>query len=181
MATISIDENRKIYETCSTHYFVTSHRQQLAISLLMMMIRKFSKEDVESFLTENGIPLEKKEYRKYEHDYKWNWKGKYMKEINAGDFKLAVLDESIKVPIIIDFWAPWCGPCKAQAPLLEQIAHEYKDKLHIYSVNVDENHDLMNDYQIRGLPTLLIFRNGKPVERMVGLQSKNNILAQAFK
>lgn len=81
-----------------------------------------------------------------------------------------------KEPVLIDFWAPWCGPCKMQEPILAELAKEFQGKLlKIGKLNVDQNPDLANKYQIMSIPTLIIFKNGKPVEQMVGVQDINGL------
>jgi len=77
------------------------------------------------------------------------------------------------VPVLVDFWAPWCGPCRAIAPMLEQLATELGDSVKITKVNVDENEDLARRFAVRSIPTLLIFREGKVVDTMVGLVGKD--------
>ena len=77
-----------------------------------------------------------------------------------------------KLPVMVDFWAEWCGPCRAIAPVLEELSNDYDGKAHIVKVNVDENGKLAADYQVHGIPCLVIFKDGKEVERVVVAGSK---------
>ena len=76
-------------------------------------------------------------------------------------------------PVLVDFWADWCGPCKAIASALEEICAEYAGKLTIAKVNIDENPVTPNNYAVRGIPTLILFKNGKPISTKVGAAPKS--------
>ena len=99
-----------------------------------------------------------------------------IKELNADSFESAIQEKS--KPVVVDFWAPWCGPCKAIAPILEEIAEEQGDKLQICKVNVDNNSDIAGKFNIRAIPTLLIFKNGELDNQIVGMTSKEDLLAK---
>lgn len=86
--------------------------------------------------------------------------------ISDADFQQKVLDSN--VPVVVDFWAPWCGPCKVIAPALEQIAHEQGEKVVIAKINTDENPDWAARFGVMGLPTLLFLKGGKEVARHTG-------------
>ncbi|MBI0154646.1 MULTISPECIES: thioredoxin TrxA [Gilliamella] len=86
------------------------------------------------------------------------------------------INESTK-PVLVDFWAEWCGPCKMVAPILEEIAQEYGDKIIIAKLNVEQNPSIAPKFGIRGIPTLLIFKNGQLVATQVGALSKAQLKA----
>lgn len=81
------------------------------------------------------------------------------------------------VPVLVDYWAEWCGPCKAVAPVLDEVAREYSGKLKIAKLNVDENQEIPKKYGIRGIPTLMLFKNGNIEATKVGALSKSQLTA----
>ena len=78
-------------------------------------------------------------------------------------------------PVLVDFWAPWCGPCRIVAPIVEQLADEYAGRVKIVKVNTDENPAVAGKYNIRSIPTLIVFKGGKPVSQIIGAQPKPNL------
>ena len=83
---------------------------------------------------------------------------------------------SSNIPVLVDFWAEWCGPCKSLGPILEEISKDLKDKLQVVKVNLDENQDLAMKYSIRSIPTLLLFKEGELVDTKVGLLPKSELV-----
>ena len=98
--------------------------------------------------------------------------------VSDAEFKATVLDS--QEPVLVDFWAPWCGPCKAIAPALDELATRYKGKVKVAKMNVDENQETAQNYGVRGIPTLLVFKGGKVVEQIVGAVPKSR-LEESFK
>ncbi len=100
-------------------------------------------------------------------------------DISDSTFESEVL--SCDKPVVVDFWATWCGPCRKLGPVLDEVANEFGDKVKFVKVNTDENLKTAKDYAISGLPSLLVFKNGKAVERLVGLMPKSSIISNIEK
>jgi thioredoxin 1 len=97
-----------------------------------------------------------------------------MLNVTQNNFKAEVLDN--EGVVLVDFWAPWCGPCRMVGPILEQIAAENKDSVKIVKVNIDENPDLAEKFQVMSIPTMIVFSRGQKVDKFVGAQPKQGIL-----
>jgi thioredoxin 1 len=95
-------------------------------------------------------------------------------EITDANFSKEVLESN--VPVLVDFWAVWCGPCKIIAPVVEEIASEYQGKLKVGKLDVDNNPETSVKFGIRSIPTLMIFKGGKVVEQIIGAMPKRNLL-----
>ena len=85
---------------------------------------------------------------------------------------------SASEPVVVDFWAEWCGPCKMIAPILDEIANEYAGKVKIAKLNVDENPETARRYDVMSIPTLIVFKDGLPQKRLVGAKGKGQLLAE---
>jgi thioredoxin 1 len=97
-------------------------------------------------------------------------------ELDSSNFESTVTQAS--VPVVVDFWAPWCGPCKAIAPILEDLANEQGDAVKICKVNVESNSEIAGRYDIRAIPTILIFKDGVVADTVVGLTSLDDLKAK---
>ena len=92
-------------------------------------------------------------------------------EFTDANFDSEVINSD--TPVLVDFWAPWCGPCKMIAPIVEEISTEYSGRLKVGKVNTDDNQKVATDYGVMSIPTLMIFKNGEVVERIIGAQPKD--------
>ena len=97
----------------------------------------------------------------------------HIKNVSDTSFKQDVIDS--EKPVLVDYWAAWCGPCKALAPILDEVADQYSDRVTIAKLNVDENPETAAKFGIRGIPTLMLFKNGEPIQTKVGAVSKSQL------
>jgi thioredoxin 1 len=93
--------------------------------------------------------------------------------VNDGQFESEVL--KAEVPVLVDFWAPWCGPCLMVEPVVEELAEEYGDKVKFLRMNTDDNFNTASQYGIRAIPTLLVFKGGQPVGQVIGFRPKSDL------
>jgi thioredoxin 1 len=94
-------------------------------------------------------------------------------EVNDVNFDTEVINSDL--PVLVDFWAPWCGPCRALAPVIDQLAEEYSGKAKIVKLNTDDNPNIAVQFRINSIPTMILFKDKKPVEMLVGALSKEKI------
>ena len=96
-------------------------------------------------------------------------------EVNANNFEELV--QNSKQPVLVDFWAPWCAPCRMLAPIVEEVAEEVEGQCPVYKLNVDECQELAMRFGVMSIPTLILFENSEPADKTVGVQMKDTILA----
>lgn len=96
-----------------------------------------------------------------------------MADVTDQQFKTEVLES--KIPVLVDFWAPWCGPCKIIGPVVEELAKEYEGKVKVVKLNVDDNPEMAGQFNVMSIPTLMIFKGGEPVKTIIGAQAKESI------
>jgi thioredoxin 1 len=94
--------------------------------------------------------------------------------VTESSFATEVLQS--KIPVLVDFWAPWCGPCRKTAPIVEEIAIQFAGKIKVAKVNVDDNQELSTKYNIRGIPSLLLFKDGEVADTNVGMVTKSQLV-----
>lgn len=95
--------------------------------------------------------------------------------VTKDNFEQIVLNS--KLPVLVDFWASWCGPCRAVSPLIEQLAEEFADKAYIAKVNVDDEGELAAKFRVLSIPTVMLFKNGQMIEKIIGARAKEEFAA----
>ncbi len=98
------------------------------------------------------------------------------KEVTDSTFEAEVLQSDI--PVLVDFWAPWCGPCRALSPVIDQLSEEYAGKVKIFKLNTDDNPESAVKFRINSIPNLIFFKGGKPVDQVIGGQDKATLKAK---
>ena len=100
-------------------------------------------------------------------------------DVGTANFKQEVLESS--QPVLVDFWAPWCGPCKMLSPIVEKVAGHFAGRVKMLKLNTDENPSLAGEYQVSGIPSLILYKNGQVVDRIVGYVPENAITSMIEK
>jgi thioredoxin 1 len=98
-----------------------------------------------------------------------------IEQVSDASFKQSVIDNSNNQPVLVDFWAEWCGPCKALGPILENVAVEFEGKVAVKKVNIDENPEAPANFGIRSIPTMILFKNGSIADTKIGLSSEADL------
>lgn len=101
-----------------------------------------------------------------------------VKAVTDSDFGAEVLSSTI--PVLVDFWAPWCGPCKMMGPVVDALAAKNEGKLKVLKLNTDENPEAPTKYNVHGIPTLIVFKGGQEVQRLVGYMSESDLTAKVL-
>ncbi|MBP7114083.1 MAG: thioredoxin [Candidatus Peribacteraceae bacterium] len=96
--------------------------------------------------------------------------------ISDAEFSAKILKSPI--PVLVDFWAPWCGPCKAMNPILDELSAQYEGKVAFYKMNVDDNADVPQQFNVMSIPTFVLFKNGEAVDTFIGVQSKETVVGK---
>lgn len=96
-------------------------------------------------------------------------------QVTDTSFQEEVLEAGSEIPVLVDFWAPWCGPCRMVSPVVEEIAEQYVGKVKVVKVNTDDNPKVASTYGIRSIPTLMVFKNGQKVDMVVGAVPKTTL------
>jgi thioredoxin 1 len=94
-------------------------------------------------------------------------------DVTDSEWENEVLNSA--TPVLVDFWAPWCGPCRMVAPIVEELADEYAGKVRFFKLNTDDNMETTSKYQIRSIPTLLVFKGGQIVDQIIGFRPKSDL------
>lgn len=98
-----------------------------------------------------------------------------MSKVTDENFEKEVIEASNEKPVVVDFWAAWCGPCQVLGPVIEKVGEDYKDKAKVVKLNVDENKETAQKYSIMSIPSVKLFKNGKVVDEFVGVQPEDAI------
>jgi len=98
-----------------------------------------------------------------------------VKEVASAEFEQEVINESNTRPVVVDLWAPWCGPCRMISPIVEELDNEYQGKIAFFKLNTDENQDIASRFNVMSIPTLLVFKNREVKEAIIGVKSKASL------